>query len=297
MLLKGYELGAGSLAARLAALMSDRDLLRAGGGPRERDSDVRTRLDALQRGSANVDRGALDRVRRAQRSFEQQLDSSGVPRGTNTDVEAGVLLGMAYPDRIARRRPGSEARYQLSNGRGALFVSAESIAREEFIVAAQFHPAIEKRRTESAFRYNGNHPPYPVGSIDHGRRAFYHVYRPDPLHGNLVEINGSLEAGRHRNAVEQHQDVAIPVTPYPRPCVTGRTPNLHIHPGNIIERLTNRVGIARLHVLDTDLPNNQGRRRDNFFALDDDFRQLEYVFVRPVGSRRCHMTCQQNRQH
>jgi ATP-dependent helicase HrpB len=136
MLLKARELGAGTLAAELAALLSDRDLLRAGGGPRERDSDVRTRLDALRRGSASVDRGALDRVRRAQRSFEQQLDASGKAGGATADVDAGVLLGLAYPDRIARRRAGAEARYQLSNGRGAVFASAESIAREEFIVAA-----------------------------------------------------------------------------------------------------------------------------------------------------------------
>jgi ATP-dependent helicase HrpB len=75
----------------------------------------------------------LDRVRRAQRSFEQQLGAEQPP--ASAQIEAGVLLGFAYPDRIARRRPGTEARYQLSNGRGALFVSAESIAREEFIVA------------------------------------------------------------------------------------------------------------------------------------------------------------------
>jgi ATP-dependent helicase HrpB len=127
MLLKARELGADALATELAALLSDRDLLRAGGGTRDRDSDVRTRLEALRRGSASVDRGALDRVRRAQRSFGQQLEASGKPRGTGADVDAGVLLGLAYPDRIGRRRAGPEARYQLSNGRGALFASAESI--------------------------------------------------------------------------------------------------------------------------------------------------------------------------
>jgi ATP-dependent helicase HrpB len=144
MLLKARELGAAPLAAELAALLSDRDLLRAGAGPRERDSDVRTRLDALRRGSG-ADRGALDRVRRAQRSFEQQL---GNPRGGQGDAEPGVLLGLAYPDRIGRRRPGADARYQLSNGRGALFASAESIAREEFIVAVD----LDDREREAQIR-------------------------------------------------------------------------------------------------------------------------------------------------
>src|SRR6186713_2611617 len=69
MLLKARDLGAGQLAAALAALLSDRDLMRAGGAPRECDSDVRTRLEALRRGSSGIDRGSLERVRRAQRSF------------------------------------------------------------------------------------------------------------------------------------------------------------------------------------------------------------------------------------
>ena len=147
MLLKARELQAGSLAAELAALLSDRDLLRAGasGNPRARDSDIRTRLEALRRGAADIDRGALDRVRRTQRSFEQQLGSAGASR---RDVDPGVLLGLAYPDRVARRRPGAEARYQMSNGRGALFAAAESIAREEFIVAVD----LDDREREAQIR-------------------------------------------------------------------------------------------------------------------------------------------------
>jgi len=147
MLLKARELGVGALAAELAALLSDRDLLRAGGDPRARDSDVRTRLEALRHGSAAIDRGALDRVRRSQRSFEQQLGGAGTSLGRG-DVDPGVLLGMAYPDRVARRRPGNDARYQLSNGRGASFAAAESIAREEFIVAVD----LDDREREAQIR-------------------------------------------------------------------------------------------------------------------------------------------------
>ena len=132
MLLKARDLGASALASELAALLSDRDLLRTGAGPR--DSDVRTRLEALRRGVAGVDRGALDRVRRSQRAFEQQLLGNSA-RGGSGDIDAGVLLAFAYPDRIARRRPGPDARYQMANGRGAVFASAESLARQEFIVA------------------------------------------------------------------------------------------------------------------------------------------------------------------
>ncbi len=146
MLLKSRELGAASLGAESAALLSDRDLLRAGGGPR--DSDIRTRLEALRKGSASIDRAALDRVRRAKRQFEQQL---GAPAdGHDQAVEAGVLLGLAYPDRIARRRAGADARYLLSNGRGAAFASAESIGRQEFLVALDLDDREREARIQLA---------------------------------------------------------------------------------------------------------------------------------------------------
>jgi ATP-dependent helicase HrpB len=146
MLLKSRELGAGPLAAEIAALLSDRDLLRAGGGPR--DSDVRTRLELLRKGSASIDRGALERVRRARRQFEQQLGASG--DAGESPVEPGVLLGLAYPDRIARRRAGADARYLLSNGRGAVFAAAESVARAEFIVAVDLDDREREARIQLA---------------------------------------------------------------------------------------------------------------------------------------------------
>jgi len=146
MLLKARELRAAPLAAEIAALLSDRDVLRSRGG-RERDSDIRTRLEVMQRQGPDVDRGTIERVRRAQRSFLQLLglDTSQSP-GDPSD--AGVLLAHAYPDRIGRRRAGPEGRYQLANGRGALFETAESVGRQEFIVAVD----LDDREREARIR-------------------------------------------------------------------------------------------------------------------------------------------------
>ncbi|HXS78683.1 MAG TPA: ATP-dependent helicase HrpB, partial [Gammaproteobacteria bacterium] len=140
MLLKGREHGAAAAAARLAALLSERDLLRGDA----RDSDVRTRLEALQRGGG--DRGVLERVRRAERAYL---------RDTETDAkvdaaDAGWLLASAYPDRIGKRRNGGEGRYQLSNGRGAAFASPESIARQELIVAVELDDREREARIQLA---------------------------------------------------------------------------------------------------------------------------------------------------
>jgi len=144
MLLKSVQLDAAPLAAELAALLSDRDLLRAGAG-QPRDSDVRTRLEVLhQRGG---DRGTLERIRNARRTFLRLLGHEARDDQSSMDA-AGVLLALAYPDRIGRRRAGGENRYQLANGRGAVFESAESVARAEFIVAVD----LDDREREARIR-------------------------------------------------------------------------------------------------------------------------------------------------
>jgi ATP-dependent helicase HrpB len=132
LLLRARALGAVPLAAELAALLSERDLLR--GGP-ARDADIRTRLELLrgEGGRGGADRAILERTRRAARDLERALRAQGP--GPAAELSAGVLLAFAYPDRIGRRRPGGQGRYTLANGRGAAFAEGEALARQEFIVA------------------------------------------------------------------------------------------------------------------------------------------------------------------
>jgi ATP-dependent helicase HrpB len=127
-------------------LLSERDVLRAAGG--SKDADVRGRLDVLRgEGSPQgVDRMGLQRARRAAKDLVQQVRgatggradvrSTAAPRGSERSASAGVLLAFAYPDRVGRRRLGSDgARYTLSNGRGAHFAEVQNLAKQEFIVA------------------------------------------------------------------------------------------------------------------------------------------------------------------
>jgi ATP-dependent helicase HrpB len=135
MMLRSRALGQTHLAAELAALLADRDLLR--GVEAARDADIRTRLDALRGDSRGVaaDRGAVLRARRAK---DQVLRQIGAPPARDRGREdVGALLALAYPDRVGRRRAGGEARYTLTNGRGAHFADAQSLAREELIVAVE----------------------------------------------------------------------------------------------------------------------------------------------------------------
>jgi ATP-dependent helicase HrpB len=137
MLLRARETGGLPLAADLAALLSERDLLRGTAGAR--DADIRGRIEAL-RGegeSGGIDRAALQRARRGARELLRQLGTpatstaSGPPSGESV----GGLLALAFPDRVGRRRAGGEGRFTLANGRGAHFAEPQGLSRQELIVA------------------------------------------------------------------------------------------------------------------------------------------------------------------
>ena len=149
MLLRARDLGALPMAADFAALLSERDLLRGGAG--SRDADVRSRLDIFrsERAPPGVDWGAFQRAKKTSRDLYRRLsdrrsESDVSPRNTGgpgkssqsgAGVDAGVLLAFAYPDRIGKRRAGSDARYTLANGRGAHFADTQSLGRQDLIVA------------------------------------------------------------------------------------------------------------------------------------------------------------------
>ncbi|MGM0571281.1 ATP-dependent helicase HrpB [Marinobacter sp.] len=129
MVLKGRELGYPKTAARLAALLEERDLLGRAAG-----ADVVYRLQALSGDyrSSGLDRNRLDAVRRA----ADRLLPHKKAEDEDDAVPAGRLLALAYPDRIGRRRSGDANRYQLSNGRGARLADDDALGSEQWIVAA-----------------------------------------------------------------------------------------------------------------------------------------------------------------
>lgn len=141
MLLEARDLDSVALAARLAALLSERDLLRGAAGAR--DADVRSRLELIaERRPAHSARRAagepavLERVRRAAHDLERQVSTQPSCTGSRgSRVESGALLAFAYPDRIGRRRAGGAGRFALANGRGAAFAAPQPLARSELIVA------------------------------------------------------------------------------------------------------------------------------------------------------------------
>lgn len=127
-------------AANLAALLEERDILRGDGGPPP--ADITLRLDVLERtsdaaaiGAATVDRNGLSRVRDLAQEWCRRLGvaAQGDPQRAE---DAGLLLALAYPDRVAQRRD-TAGRFLLRNGRGATLPLTDPLAQAPWLVAAQ----------------------------------------------------------------------------------------------------------------------------------------------------------------
>jgi ATP-dependent helicase HrpB len=143
MLLQARELNAVELACDLAALLEERDPVRAVDA-RTGDPDIGLRLDALRHGrralpaGLQVDDAALTRCRDTARTLRDRMDVRGANRpATHDETMVGALVALAYPDRVARRREGTGARFLLRNGSGVMLRDAASaLAREEWIACA-----------------------------------------------------------------------------------------------------------------------------------------------------------------
>jgi ATP-dependent helicase HrpB len=140
MMLAAQQRGSGQLAATIAALLGERDILKA--APGARDVDLRLRVELVrERAEAKhlppgltLERAAVERVRQGARQLERQLRRrDGEPIDAR---QTGRVLALAYPDRIAQRRPGSPGQFRLANGRGAELPPSDPLAAEEFLAVA-----------------------------------------------------------------------------------------------------------------------------------------------------------------
>ncbi len=109
--------GAGSRAADIAAIVSERGL----GGD---DVDLTHRLDRLRNDRS---RRGEDARRMAKRWAEEAAGGSA----DASELSAGAILALAYPDRVAKNR-GASGGFLLANGRGAQIDPASALAREPF---------------------------------------------------------------------------------------------------------------------------------------------------------------------
>lgn len=154
IVIKGAEFGWADTACNVAALLTDRDIAqRDGRNPVAVDLTLRVSALTGERTSLPVNRNALGRARalakqwrrRAQKKtrHEPALDLS-------PDEQVGALVALAYPDRIAERRPGGESRYRMSNGKGAVLPAEDALRDDPYLAIAEVTGATRDARIRMA---------------------------------------------------------------------------------------------------------------------------------------------------
>ncbi|MHC4885881.1 MAG: ATP-dependent helicase HrpB [Planctomycetota bacterium] len=149
MVVRARALDCESLATELAVLLEERDILNREAGP-----DLRLRFDALHAGDQSwgsggglpVHRGALHRVRegvkrrlRGRRVYPTALD------------HLGLLLSLAYPERIAKRREPGRPVFRLASGQGARLQEERWFHDEAFLAVARVDGRDANGRIDLAF--------------------------------------------------------------------------------------------------------------------------------------------------
>jgi HrpA-like RNA helicase len=135
MIVDSHRLGAGEEAADIAAILTERGL----GG----DSvDLDARLDQFRRDRSPRASSARSLAQR----WAQQVASTEGPPGEDISPSTGIMLALAFPDRVARNRGNGS--FVLANGRGAAVEQTSSLARAPYIAGRRTD---RHRRPRDAF--------------------------------------------------------------------------------------------------------------------------------------------------
>ena len=153
LLLAGARHGVLRETSIAAALLSERDPFRAGAhgrtGPRDRitvriRSDVADRVAAIQAFHAGLPAGRTDlelhpggaeNVLRAAEQLYRLVDMPPGPRAADPESALRHSLLEAFPDRLARLRPGAQDRGTMVGGRGVRLDGGSRVRQEPFFLA------------------------------------------------------------------------------------------------------------------------------------------------------------------
>jgi ATP-dependent helicase HrpB len=185
---------ASSLACAVATLVEERDIFR--GRPDDVPVDLSLRVGALAGtgGHDLADRGAIYSLRDRARDLAGRARIEWDPGAIDPD-EAGRVLMLGFPDRLAaRRRPGQ---FRLRSGSGAWLPTDDPMAEEPFLVAAD----LDGRRDRARIRLAAAVDEADVLAAFTADIAEQRKLSWDADRGDLVETMdrrlGALSLGRH----------------------------------------------------------------------------------------------------
>ena len=143
MLIRGYEIGKGDLAAELAVLLSERGL---GGN----DSDLETRLSRWRQDKGRKADAARALARRWTGLGAKLGAVHSAPRANALPLDLPALVATAYPDRLAKRRSTDGADWISAGGRGFKLDPHSPLARSDWLAIADVQGAAGGARILSA---------------------------------------------------------------------------------------------------------------------------------------------------
>lgn len=155
MIIKAKESGWGATACELAALLEYTDTFMTGS---QNDLDLNSRLHALRSGRF-IHPVARERILT---QTQRLLDMAHISGNSVTPSGCGLILALAYPDRLARQRQDRSGSYQLANGMAASLPETSQLVHEEFLAIADMDAgtsagkiylaaAVQKAELEQAF--------------------------------------------------------------------------------------------------------------------------------------------------
>ncbi len=142
MLLCSKSIGLENTACRIAAILSERDMLIPTDSQASVDLELRLEaLDKIDSGKKRIEGMNIDVVARRNidkltKRWLQQLGVTQKRKPEKNINAAGIVLALAYPDRIAARRSEKSRIFLLGNGRGAELPSGSPLAGSPYLVVA-----------------------------------------------------------------------------------------------------------------------------------------------------------------
>ncbi len=104
-----------------------------------------------------------DSVKKTAEKLRSALKLEHAARFPEKHADAALFLAMAFPDRIAKRRPGSLTDYVLANGMSAVLEESDPLANSEFLAVAETGTFRGKTRIRAAAPLAENDLPHIPG--------------------------------------------------------------------------------------------------------------------------------------
>ncbi len=141
MILKANDMGYAYEASLLAALLEEKDIFKN----TSRDSNLLSRFIHLYEKDFNSNYVHIFRAKEVLKQadfFYSKLKKVKKVTQKRAFLEQDIialLLLLAYPDRLAKRRVKNDNRYKLSNAKGAIVHQEDSLFNEEYLVIANLN--------------------------------------------------------------------------------------------------------------------------------------------------------------